>query len=517
MKKILILLLFFFSTQGFAASNTKVKVAMKPDRGDWIPNETGDKGLPMWAAHDVKRQMIHNPTFAKYSSVCCIAMGDYDNDGVDDLFVVVSPNAPGLSAERYGVACDVEDKSTCYSQAGSLAVFKVKQKKRIKLLTDDKDREYPSTTYEAREESHLLFNNNPVEMAGTASARIVLMDFNGDGKLDVMISDHGLWVDGKLPGKNDVYYLSNEGEGWRESSATHVTGTNANRGKGLKNFSHSLTAGDIDGDGDIDAVVTSVEWIGRNQSQNGQIFCYVNQGDGHMVVRKCGDQWGFEVELGDIDNDGDLDLVFGSNTFAGSDFWDINNRTPGCYSKTKCNGAFNGILLNDGDGNFFERGFSFPDEVLLSTGIPMYQIPNISVADLDGDGDLDVVRSLVGNHYAGGGMSVEENLGDGTFKTAFYSEFCAGPKTKADLQEFEGGSQNCWPSEFKFGDFNEDGFVDIYIDGTAADKLHWLRDGAIYMSTGKFTYDVVKPNAEDYPLIKMEIKKSRTKLKTVYN
>ncbi len=37
------------------------------------------------------------------------------------------------------------------------------------------------------------------------------------------------------------------------------------------------------------------------------------------------------------------------------------------------------------------------------------------------------------------------------------------------------------------------------------------------MSTGKFTYDVVKPNAEDYPLIKMEIKKSRTKLKTVYN
>jgi len=235
-----------------------------------------------------------------------------------------------------------------------------------------------------------------------------------------------------------------------------------------------------------------------------------------MVVRKCGDQFGFEVELGDIDNDGDLDLVFGSNTYAGSDFWDINNRTPGCYSKTKCNGAFNGILLNDGDGNFFERGFAFDDEVLLSTGIPTYVVPNISVADLDGDGDLDVVRSLVGLQYSGSIMSIEENLGDGTFKTAYYSEHCAGAKTKADLQEWEGDSQNCWNSEFKFGDFNNDGLVDIYIDGTAAGKVEWLRDGAIYMSTGKFTYDIVQTRDEDYPLIELEIKKSRTKLKTVY-
>ncbi|MBT5217786.1 MAG: hypothetical protein HOM10_09250, partial [Gammaproteobacteria bacterium] len=39
-----------------ANSSEKVKVAMKPDRGDWISNETGDDGLPMWSAHDVKRQ-----------------------------------------------------------------------------------------------------------------------------------------------------------------------------------------------------------------------------------------------------------------------------------------------------------------------------------------------------------------------------------------------------------------------------------------------------------------------------
>ena len=166
-----------------ANSTTKVKVAMKPDRGDWISNETGDDGLPMWSAHDVKRQMIHNPKFAKYSSVCCIAMGDYDNDEVDDLFVVVSPQAPGQVGMPYGVVCDVEDKSTCYSQAGTVAVFNVKQRK-----AKDKNGEYTSATYTAREESHLLFNNNPLDMAGTGSARIVLMDFNGDGKLDIMVN-----------------------------------------------------------------------------------------------------------------------------------------------------------------------------------------------------------------------------------------------------------------------------------------------------------------------------------------
>jgi len=53
-----------------ATTNSKagtVKVTMKPDRGDWIPNETGDDGLPMWSVHDVKRQMIHNPLVERSS------------------------------------------------------------------------------------------------------------------------------------------------------------------------------------------------------------------------------------------------------------------------------------------------------------------------------------------------------------------------------------------------------------------------------------------------------------------
>ena len=73
----------------------------------------------------------------------------------------------------------------------------------------------------------------------------------------------------------------------------------------------------------------------------------------------------------------------------------------------------------------------------------------------------------------------------------------------------EGGSHNCWVNDFKFGDFNKDGLVDIYLDGHDADKSDVVSDGAIYMSNGKFTYDIVTPYDKSYPLKNLKLRTTR--------
>jgi hypothetical protein len=163
--------------------------------------------------------------------------------------------------------------------------------------------------------------------------------------------------------------------------------------------------------------------------------------------------------------------------------------------------AFDGILLNDGTGNFFQRGFSFPDDV-KNNGFTYHSVPTLSVADLDGDGDLDVVRSLIGRNYAGMAMSIEENIGNGQFRTVFLDEWCEGPSTKAEWPAHEGNKWGCWAPGWMFGDFNKDGFVDIVVDGqmNVNDKGLRIIDGTVYLSTGKFTYDIIRPDEENYPL-----------------
>ena len=119
--------------------------------------------------------------------------------------------------------------------------------------------------------------------------------------------------------------------------------------------SASVSAGDIDNDGDIDLVVAN----GRHWPQTNKVF--INNGSGKFTVAKALDnieETSYATELADIDNDGDLDVIVG------------NDMAP------------NALYLNDGAGNFLKSG---------SFGNPYSPTRNIKTVDIDSDGDIDIL------------------------------------------------------------------------------------------------------------------------------
>ena len=495
---------FVFNCGGSSSVDNKtigtVKVAMKPNTGDWLNESIYPKTL--------KEKML-----SRYDKNHGFAMGDFNNDGIDDLFHLGASNIrldidgqdnPEITV---GMACDVSKstgKEGCYSSEGhrALNIFSIKDNMNYKMWNATKQKWDRVNGFQAIDVSDLIVNKNPIEMAEQAVNRVLVADFNGDGVLDIFFNDAGVdkWDGYKnnMLGNNDHYYLSQVDGTWLESTATHVTGEGVKKGQGLENFTHGFSVGDIDNDGDIDVVVTSLKSAGNNN----QLLCYVNQGDGHMKVRICGHQHAWRAELGDIDNDGDLDIVIGGNSLGSKKEWADVDGMGACRGLASCPVAFDGILLNDGTGNFFQRGFSFPDSA-KNNGFTYHSVPTLSVADLDGDGDLDVVRSLIGRNYAGMAMSIEENIGNGQFRTVFFDEWCEGPSTKAEWPAHEGNTWGCWAPGWMFGDFNKDGFVDIVVDSHVSsndDMGLRIIDGTVYLSKGKFTYDIIRPDDENYPL-----------------
>jgi hypothetical protein len=120
----------------------------------------------------------------------------------------------------------------------------------------------------------------------------------------------------------------------------------------------AIATGDLDLDGDIDVVVT--HWFGPNRSGSNQVW--FNDGSGHFdEVGSIGGDSG-DLELGDLDGDGDLDALASH----------LGPQLGGPYHEAR-------IFLNDADGHFTDSG--------RSVGEPAFHW--FELADFDGDRDLD--------------------------------------------------------------------------------------------------------------------------------
>jgi hypothetical protein len=261
-------------------------------------------------------------------------------------------------------------------------------------------------------------SNGSTPTVGTSPQGIALGDLDGDGDLDLVTAS---------PVSNAASVRLNNGSG------TFGGGSEVGVGAGAR----KVALGDFDGDGDLDMVVAT--------RQVNTVSVRFNNGNGtfgggaEVQVDSRTNITSYNVTVADVDNDGDLDII-----------------------STNDNWVLLGILLNGGDNSGSNTG------VFALRASPNVTSPpsSVSVGDLDGDGDLDLVSCAI----TGGVVYVCLNDGSGGFPAANKSGVGVSANNVA------------------LSDIDGDGDLDLVGSDVGSEEVSvWLNDGRAGFSAGSET------------------------------
>ena len=353
-------------------------------------------------------------------------INDFNGDGINDILITGVKQNQGdqeVNALHTGDICG--SKGYCKGSGAMPSMFLGTKSGKF-VLEDD------------------MMVDNRKKPGHSLARQNLVADFNGDGKLDVYLADHGI---GNHNGYRDSYFLSQPNGTLLESSASHLD----RKGQSTA-FNHGAATGDIDGDGDMDIV-----W-----SIMGKFVCLMNNGTGKMKSKTCGNVSAFGMELADIDGDGDLDMIHGAHEFES-------------HTQTRT-----GVAFNNGRGHFSKGSIKLP--TVDGWGV----IPEVSAWDIDKDGDMDIVISRAGKAYVGVAVQVLENLGNKKFNSSVY-ELVVAPE--GFDSKSEGNPYNAFIQSIRFADADADGDTDILLFSNGNPKVP---QGSFLRNNGDMNMTYVK-------------------------
>jgi uncharacterized protein (TIGR03437 family) len=260
---------------------------------------------------------------------------------------------------------------------------------------------------------------------GAAPGGIVAADFNGDGKLDLAVVNAP--SDDRATAGNLTVFLGG-GNGAFQLARTYSAGS----------LPTGVAVADLNGDGKPDLVVTDRSDPFVTPRAAGAVYVFLNDGKGgfQTPLKLATGAYPFSVSVGDLNGDGKPDLVVASE--------DASVR----YTLA--------IFLGTGSGGF-------QPATLVSTS---YGPSGIAIQDFNGDGKADLVVS----HCCGDtDMTYLQGNGDGTFVPEVH---------------FNGGGNSF---AVAVSDLNGDGKPDLLIAGTSPPSLTALLNNTAALATPQIT------------------------------
>jgi hypothetical protein len=298
----------------------------------------------------------------------------------------------------------------------------------------------------------------------TMGGGVAIFDFDNDGRMDLFFTNGAAMKErmskDDLPDKSEPKYWNRLFQQKPDGTFRDVTERAGLKGVG---YSMGVAAADYDNDGFVDLFVTGYKTD----------RLYHNNGDGTFSdvtakLPKIDEGWSTSAGWFDYDHDGRLDLFIARYME-----WDFESGSMFCGGPTAvlrayCHpdnfkGAANILLHQRSDGSF--------EDVSKSSGIadPSGKGLGVAFADFDNDGWTDV---FVANDSVR--QSLYRNKGDGTFEDI---AVISGAAYDEDGRTFAGMGIDT-------ADFNNDGFVDVFITTLSNEKY------ALYRNNGdlSFTY-----------------------------